>query len=153
MIDDTGGHGGRRNGTLAKLLDILEDVGSDGGSTSGDRWMAGRWAADRSSGDAAASTGGFGGSGSDPAELGSDAEDGPSSRVTTRETDGGALVVADLPGVDPGDVSIGIDRARNAFTLGIAGEVVGRVPADDGEWVIADASFINGILEIDLRAA
>lgn len=166
MTEDTDGDDGRRKGTLAKLLDLLAEM-----EARGERTRSGRWTGDRLDVDYSISTGSledFGDRGRfDPDSLGSgpdsdsDSGSGPGSdsgdaqasapNVTTRETETGVLVVADLPGVDAADVSLGIDRARNVFTLEVENEVVGRVPVDDGEWVVADASFTNGILEVHLR--
>lgn len=152
MTEDTDGNDGRRKGTLAKLLDLLTEM-----EARGERTRSGRWSGDRFDVDYTVSTGNLGGFGDlgsfDPDALGSGpgSEERPSPNVTTRETEEGVLVVADLPGVDAADVSLGIDRARNAFTLEVGDEIVGRVPVDDGEWVVADASFTNGVLEVHLH--
>jgi HSP20 family molecular chaperone IbpA len=153
MTEDTDGNDGRK-GTLAKLLDLLTEMDTD---ARGEGTRRGRWSRERSGVDYTLSTGGAGirGGVDDSGEFGFGppaSGERPEPNVTTRETDGGVLVVADLPGVDASDVSLGIDQTANAFTLGVGGEVVGRIPVDDGDWVVTDASFANGILEVRLRA-
>ena len=71
--------------------------------------------------------------------------------VTTRSTEDGRVVVADLPGVDPAAVDIHVDRESGTLHLRIDGEPVERVPLLDGDAEVAESSVTNGILEVRLR--
>lgn len=70
--------------------------------------------------------------------------------VSTRETDEGLLVVATLPGVAEVDLSTDLDREVGVLALGVDGEVVDRVPLEDGGWTISDVSFNDGVFEVTL---
>lgn len=67
--------------------------------------------------------------------------------IEVRETDDELLVVADMPDVEPGDITAGIGEERNEFVVGVGDEVVERMelpwPAEDVE-----AQFQHGILEL-----
>lgn len=70
--------------------------------------------------------------------------------VTTRETDDGIAVTADLPGVDDDDLTVGFEDDDETLVVAVDGEVVERVslpwPAEPEK-----STFRNGVLEIHLR--
>jgi HSP20 family molecular chaperone IbpA len=72
--------------------------------------------------------------------------------VETYQEDEQMTVVADLPGVDPDDVSAGVQEGTNDLVILVAGDVVERVavPWDLAE--VLDATFNNGVLHIQLQA-
>lgn len=83
----------------------------------------------------------------------------PSSRVfadggyagyTTRETDEGLRVVADLSGFDRTRWGTAIDLADDALLLSVDDVVVGRVPVEGERTSIADVSVNNEVLEIEI---
>lgn len=71
--------------------------------------------------------------------------------VTTRPTDDGRIVVADLPGVDPDAVDVAVDREAWTLSLRIDGEPVERVPLLDRDAEVVESAVTNGILEVRLR--
>lgn len=70
--------------------------------------------------------------------------------VTTRETDDGVVVIADLPGIDDDDLTVGFEDDDRTLAVAVDGEVVERVslpwPAEPER-----STFRNGVLEIYLR--
>lgn len=71
--------------------------------------------------------------------------------VTTRPTDDGRIVVADLPGVDPDAVDVAVDREAWTLSLRIDGEPVERVPLLDRDAEVVESAVTNGILEVRLQ--
>lgn len=71
--------------------------------------------------------------------------------VTTREADdGGVVVIADLPGVDAEDLTVGFERGDETLVVAVNDDVVERVSLP---WPARAerSTFRNGMLEIDLR--
>lgn len=75
----------------------------------------------------------------------------PDYHVATRETDGGVVVVADLPRVGPGDVDAHVDPDDPALVVDVAGTEAARHPLESGAWTLLDRRFANGVLEVELR--
>lgn len=63
------------------------------------------------------------------------------------------VVVADLPGVDAEDLSVGVDVGRNCLVVGVDGDVVERVTLPWESVVASEATFNNGVLEVRVRRA
>lgn len=79
--------------------------------------------------------------------------DDQGSLVTTRTTEDGLVIVADVPGA-PGrsdDLDVTFDREAGTLTFGRDGEELGRVPLEDEQWTVGTVSVTNGILEIELH--
>lgn len=74
--------------------------------------------------------------------------DGGYAGYTTRETDEGLRVVADLSGLDRTRRGTAIDLADDALLLSVDDVVVGRVPVGGDRTSIADVSVNNEVLEI-----
>ena len=70
-------------------------------------------------------------------------------RVDTRydEDTGELLVIADLPGLDVDDLTVGLDRSRNELVIGVEERPVERLELP---WAVTDVEsrFRNGILEL-----
>lgn len=70
--------------------------------------------------------------------------------VTARETDGEFVVVADLPGIDPEDVTVGFEGDGETLVVGVGEDVIQRVSLPwPGQ--ATDTSYSNGVLEVHLR--
>lgn len=71
--------------------------------------------------------------------------------LDTRIEDDEFVVLADIPGADIHDLTVGIHPGRNALVIGQGDAVVARVPLP---WESAESTktaFNNGILEVRLR--
>ena len=71
--------------------------------------------------------------------------------VTTREADdGGIVVIADLPGVDSENLTVGFEQGDDTLVVAVNDNVVDRVSLP---WPARAerSTFRNGMLEIDLR--
>ncbi|WP_101296550.1 gas vesicle protein GvpH [Halegenticoccus soli] len=71
--------------------------------------------------------------------------------VSVREVADGAIVVADLPDVDPETLAAGVDGRR--LTVAADGDTVVRVDLSRAGLVVGEATYNNGVLELRLRDA
>ncbi|WP_101295446.1 gas vesicle protein GvpH [Halegenticoccus soli] len=62
-------------------------------------------------------------------------------------------VVADLPGVEKDDLSVGLSEKTNSLVIAVRGRVVRRVSLPWDPVVITRVWFNNGVLEIRARSA
>ncbi|MFQ3295661.1 MAG: HSP20 family molecular chaperone IbpA [Halobacteriales archaeon] len=83
-------------------------------------------------------------------ELDADAVE-PSYVVRVYESDDTVRVVADLPGINEGDVDASLADGGDRLELSVEGKVVESVPLRWGATTMTDVSFTNQILEITLR--
>lgn len=81
--------------------------------------------------------------------TGSTGGDDESHLVTVRETDGGLLVVADLPGVEADDITVGINEERTELVVGVGTEQLDRIPLPSSA-VDVESKFQHGVLELRL---
>lgn len=133
MTDDD-----RPEGIFRAILRLLEEMDARDGRTRGGRWADGRTSVDYSFS-----------IGSLDETLGMGSPDEPEAHIlTTRETDDGILIAADLPRVRPEDVSVDLDRDVRTVTITVDNHVVGRFPLDDGDWTVTDVSFNNEVMEV-----
>lgn len=89
----------------------------------------------------------------DEAGTDSPSDDGQAAdaHVTTRETDGGLVVVADLPGVGVESADAWLDEDADALVIDVGGGRSTRLPLESDGWSIVDSHLSNGILEVELR--
>ena len=87
-----------------------------------------------------------------------DGSDGPpddgrptDAHVTTRETEAGLVVAADLPGVGAEGVDARLDEDDGALVIDAGGGSSTRLPLESEGWSIVDSRLSNGILEVELR--
>lgn len=80
--------------------------------------------------------------------TGSTGGEDESHLVTVRETDGGLLVVADLPGVEADDITVGINEERTELVVGVGTEQLDRIPLPSS--VDVESKFQHGVLELRL---
>lgn len=68
------------------------------------------------------------------------------------DDDGRLVVVADMPGVDVDDLTVGLDEDRNELVVGVEDRPVERMPLP---WPVADVEgrFNHGVLEVRITAA
>lgn len=130
----------RPRGIIRALLEMLAEM-----EERNERTNQGRWSGDRTTVDYSVSISGLGEA---PGTGGNDERETPA--ITTRQVDDGMLVAADLPGVREGDVTVEIDRDKRAVTIATHGDVLGRVPLDDGDWTVVDVSVNNDVMEVRL---
>ena len=67
------------------------------------------------------------------------------------DDDGRLVVVADMPGVDPDDLRVGLDEESNELVVGIDDRPIERLPLP---WPVDDvvARFNHGVLELRITA-
>lgn len=70
--------------------------------------------------------------------------------VSVRYSDDEVVAVADLPDIDPDELSAGIDQETAELAIGKGDTVIKRVSLRHGNLAITDAAFNNGILELRL---
>lgn len=156
--DETDESDTRPTGILRALLDLLAKM-----DERGERRRRGRWSGGRTRVDYSVSIGGLGDSPeTDPFDSpgfddrGFDDRDGHGfgdqerHALTTRELEDGLLLAADLTDVHPADVSVDLDDASRAVTITVEGDVLGRIPLDDGDWTVVDVSVNNDVLAVKL---
>lgn len=70
--------------------------------------------------------------------------------VTSRENGEGIVVFADLPGVDAGDLTVGLEGDGDTLLIAVGGAAVKRLSLP---WAARAerSSFNNGVLEVHLR--
>jgi HSP20 family molecular chaperone IbpA len=71
--------------------------------------------------------------------------------VTTHRSDDGVTIVADLPGVDEDDLSIGLAKDSNAFVIAVRGTVVRSVSLPWNRAAVSRARFNNAVLDVRLH--
>lgn len=71
--------------------------------------------------------------------------------IAVRYTDEDVLVTIDAPETDPATVSAGTDDSTGELLIASDGTIEERIPLQQQGLEIIDASFTNGILELQLR--
>jgi len=68
------------------------------------------------------------------------------------DDDGRLVVVADMPGVDPDDLRVGLDEDANELVVGVDDQPVERLPLP---WPVDDVEgrYNHGVLELRITAA
>ena len=65
-------------------------------------------------------------------------------------TDEGCVVTLDLPDVDPTELAAGVDSSGGTLVVGAGSTILERVSLPRNDLEVADASFNNGILDVQL---
>lgn len=80
-------------------------------------------------------------------DSGSSRESEDSYLVDVRETEDGLLVIADMPGVEPEDITAGVDEEQNEIVVGVGSRAVERLELP---WPVSDvqAQFQHDVLEL-----
>ncbi len=137
----------RRPNLIETLLDLLAELEDHDAAV-----RTGRWSGRGGDIDYAISVRGLDG----PCRPPTPSERGESPHgITTRETDTGVTVVADLSPLTQNEDEIDIELAggKNRLVIQVSGEHIGDIPLDDSEWDIADVTLNNGILAVELTHA
>lgn len=126
-------------------LDVSRDAGDRGRTDYGFSVSTLDAAARRESGEADRGVDSAG-----PREGGEHLETAEEEYATAvHSAEGGVVVTADLPGVDPESLSAGV--ASETLLIAEGERVLTRVSLPRGDLDIADATFNNGVLELRLR--
>lgn len=154
--DGAGPDEDRPRSLIRSLLDLLREMEERGEHTRTGHSRPGP----RTSVDYSVSIGGLGGPDESRPSAGDERTPGRADRseestsealVTTRETPGGLIVAADLPGVDDTDVESRLDPEASELVIEVAGRDEARLPLDSNGWTVVDSRFANGVLEVELR--
>lgn len=78
-----------------------------------------------------------------------DAPDAPDAHTSVARDDDGVHVTVDLPGVDPDDLTVGVDPERDALVVAVGGTVLTRVPLE-GTNQVDDCWLNNDVLTVHL---
>jgi HSP20 family molecular chaperone IbpA len=146
-------HGGLLGG-LRSLLETLADAERDGTSRVSRSRRSARGRFDTESGFSARIGRPSSRSDADSITDRSAADDRPDvdAHVDVRHDDDGRLVVvADMPDVDPEDLTVGLDEAANELVVGVDDHAVERLPLP---WPVDDVEgrFNHGVLELHITA-
>lgn len=71
--------------------------------------------------------------------------------VDTRQTEDEFVVVAELPGVDEEDLSVGIDVNANDLVISVEDRTIDRIPLPWSSSVAAKVWFNNSVLEVHTK--
>lgn len=154
-------------GGLRSLLEALADADQDGTNRVSRRRRSekGRFSTDIGfSGRLGRPSSGPGSSGDSDSATGSDPSSisdrsAPGDRVdedyhvdVRHDADGRLVVVADMPGVDHEDLTVGLDEESNELVVGVDERAIERMPLP---WPVEDVEgrFNHGVLELRITAA
>lgn len=130
-----------------RLVDLLETLAEM--DEKNERTRSGRHVGDRSTVDYSVTVGSAdGGAGDDPPEVEGADETDVDWHADVRETGGGVLVVADLPGVAREDVGVAVDDG--ALLVVHDGRLLGRTALPARNLTVASATYRNSVLEVHL---
>lgn len=84
-----------------------------------------------------------------PSRGGSSDADAPDAHASVARDDDDIRVTVDLPGVDPDDLTVGVDPEHDALVVAVEGTVLARVPLE-GTNEVDDCWLNNDVLTVHL---